>query len=445
MDDSWSTILIKLATVFFVVLANGYFVAAEFAMVSIRRTRLVGLLEEGNKRARIVERFLNNITAFISTCQVGVTIASLVLGWLGEETFAHLFTPPLEQLVSNRLATFVAAHSIATALALIIVTYFHLLLGEYVPKAIALDKTETIALAVARPMLFFEKLFKPAIWTINHSGHLILRLMGLHETDEHAKAYTEEEIRHLIASSEESGHLIEDERTLIDNVFEFTEATVESIMIPRMEIEALEEKLSPREMLTAFERLGYSRMPVYRESLDEIIGILLYKDLSRAERLGETIILESLLRPAAFFPDSVKLHNALARLKRSSAHMALIVDEHGGVEGLVTLEDILEEIVGDISDEHDEIVAKQIREAEDGSLTVSGSLSIKEANRALDLGLPESDSYNTIAGFMMARAGSLMSQGQSVDYNGLRLTVQETARNRIIEARIERLPQTEKV
>jgi CBS domain containing-hemolysin-like protein len=445
MDDSWSTILIKLATVLFVVLANGYFVAAEFAMVSIRRTRIVGLVEEGNKRARIVERFLSDITAFISTCQVGVTIASLVLGWLGEETFAHLFTPPLERLVSNRLATFVAAHSIATALALIIVTYFHLLLGEYVPKAIALEKTETIALAVARPMLFFEKLFKPAIWTINQSGHLILRLLGLHESDEHAKAYTEEEIRHLIASSEESGHLIEDERTLIDNVFEFTEATVESIMIPRMEVEALDEKLSPREMLAAFERLGYSRMPIYRDSLDEIIGILLYKDLSRAERLGETIILENLLRPAAFFPDSVKLNDALARLKRSSAHMALIVDEHGGVEGLVTLEDILEEIVGDISDEHDEIAAKQIREAEDGSLTVSGSLSIKEANRTLDLGLPESDSYHTIAGFMMARAGSLMSQGQSVDYNGLRLTVQETARNRIVEAKIERLPQTEKV
>ncbi len=445
MDESWSSILIKLALVLLVVLANGYFVAAEFALVSVRRSRLNTLVEEGDKRAKIVLRFLDNINAFISTCQVGITVASLVLGWLGEETFAHLLTPLLEKVITNQLAVFLTAHSLATTLALIIVTYFHLLLGEYVPKALALERSETVALLVARPMALFEKVFKAPIWLINKSGDLTLRLFGLHHRDEHAKAYSEDDIRQLVAMSEKSGHLIQDERTLINNVFDFTEATVESIMIPRIEVEALDEKLSPEEMLAVFERLGYSRLPVYRDSLDEVIGILLYKDLSRTARLGETIVLSDLLRPAVFLPDSVKLHDALARLKRSSAHMALIVDEHGGIEGMVTLEDIIEEIVGDISDEHDEIVAKQIRELEDGSHTVNASLSIKEANRTLELGLPESDGYNTIAGFMMARAGSLMAQGQSIEYNGLRLTVQETARNRIIEAKIEKLPPPEKV
>ncbi|MEW6127611.1 MAG: hemolysin family protein [Acidobacteriota bacterium] len=444
MDESWSSILIKIAIVFLVVLANGYFVAAEFAMVTVRPSRIIALIEEGNKSAKAVQHFLDNLTAFISTCQVGVTIASLVLGWLGEETFAHLLAPQLEKIIPAGFPTLLAAHSIATFLALVIVTYFHLLLGEYVPKAIALERAEKVAIAVALPMALFEKVFKLPIWMINKSGDVTLRLLGLHKLDEHAKAYSEDELRHLIAASQKSGHIIEEERTLIDNVFEFTEATVDSIMIPRTEVEALDEKMTPVDMLATFERIGYSRMPVYRDSLDNVIGILLYKDLSRATRIGEMVRLEKLLRPAVFLPDSMKLNDALATLRRTSAHMALIVDEHGGVEGLVTIEDLLEEIVGDISDEHDEMAVKQIVEQSDGSLTVNASISIKEANRALHLNLPESDNYNTIAGFMMARAGKLLSNGETIEYNGLRLTVHATTRNRITEARVERLTQEAK-
>lgn len=445
MDNaSLSSILIRLFLVFLVVLANGYFVAAEFAMVSVRRSRITSLVEDGNKRARIVMRFLDDLTGFISTCQVGITIASLVLGWLGEETLAHLLEPALGKVITGKLATLIAAHSIATALALIIVTYLHLLLGEYMPKAIALERAEKVALAVARPMELFEKAFKLPIWIINKSGAMALRLFGLHATDEHSKAYSEEELRHLIAHSQKSGHLIEDERTLIDNVFDFTEATAGSIMTPRTEIEALDAELSLDEMVATFERLGYSRMPVYRGSLDNLIGVVLYKDISRSVRRGENVTLDKLLRPAVFLPDSVKLHEALGVLRRSSAHMALVVDEHGGVEGLLTLEDLLEEIVGDIRDEHDEIAVKQIIEEAGGSYKVVGSLSIRDANRMLELGLPESDSYNTVAGFMMARAGKLLKEGQSVEYNGLRLTVLATTRNRIIEARLERVEKSQK-
>jgi CBS domain containing-hemolysin-like protein len=439
MGDSLSSILIRLFIVLLVVLANGYFVAAEFAMVSVRRSRIEPLAEDGNKKAKIVLRFLDDLNTFISTCQVGVTVASLVLGWLGEETLAHIFTPILERLIPANVPAVIAAHSIATALALIIVTYFHLLLGEYVPKAIALEKAERLALAVARPMELFEKVFKFFIWLINKSGAICLRLLGLHESDEHSKAYSEDEIRHLISASHKSGHLIEDEQTLIDNVFEFTEATVESIMKPRTEIEALDAALPIDEMVAMFERLGYSRMPVYRNSLDEVIGIVLYKDLSRAARQGQNVQIEEIVRDPVFLPTSIKLNDALGILRKSSAHMAMVVDEHGGVEGLVTLEDLLEEIVGDISDEHDEIAVRQIVEHGDGSYTVMGSLSIRDANRSLDLGLPESDSYHTIAGFMMARAGKLLTQGQEVEYNGMRLSVQSTERNRITEARIEKL------
>ena len=440
MDDpSTGSLLLKLAVVLLLVLANAFFVAAEFAMVSIRRSRIEALAAQGKKRAESVLRVLQDITAFISTVQFGITATSLALGWIGEEAFAHLLQPPLERFIPGSVAPVIGAHSIATALALAIVTYLHLLLGEFVPKAIALDRTERVALGVARPMEIFYRMFKAPIWLINQSGVRVLQLFGLKMKSRHAAAYSEDELRQLIAWSHESGHLIEDERLLISNVFDFTEATVETVMKPRTEIEALDVELSSLEMLDTFEHLGYSRMPVYRDSLDDIVGIMLHKDLSGVVRRNEKIDVETILRPALFIPTNMRLNDALRSLRRSSAHMALVVDEHGGVEGLVTLEDLIEEIVGDISDEHDETAARQIIEQPDGSFTVTGGLSIRDANKRLDLGLPESDSYNTVAGFMMARAGRLLRSGEGVDYNGLRLTVQSTARNRILEARIERV------
>jgi putative hemolysin len=433
------SILWKLAAVLLLVLANGYFVAAEFAIVSVRRSRIEALEAEGNRRARAVLRVMGDITSFISACQFGITVASLLLGWLGEKNLAQLLEPKLDQWLPESISSVVAAHTIATAVALSIVTYLHLLLGEFVPKALALERAERVSLAVARPMALFYRVFKAPIWLINKSGIVTLRLLGLHATDEHAKAYSEEELRNLITASHKSGHLIADEQQLIHNVFDFTDATVESVMTPRTELEALDAELPLEKMLEQFEQIGYSRMPVYRDSLDNVIGIALHKDLGRLVRSGSQASIDEVVRPAVFLPTSMRLNDALRSLRRSSAHMALVVDEHGGVEGLVTLEDLIEEIVGDIRDEHDEVAVRQIVEQSDGSFTVSGRLSIKEANRVLDLGLPESDSYHTVAGFMMARAGRLLRQGESVDYNGLRMTVENISGNRIVEARVERL------
>jgi CBS domain containing-hemolysin-like protein len=437
MEESslWSVIL-KLLAVLLLVLTNGFFVAAEYALVSVRRARIASLVSQGNKRARIVMRVLDNLTSYISATQLGVTLASLALGWVGEDTMAHILEPIFNKALGSW--SVVAAHTTAIALAYVVITYLHVVLGELVPKALSLEKAEAVSLATARPMEIFYKLFKAPIWLLNHSGVRFLRLLGLHATPEHTATYSEEELRQLIALSFKSGHVIEDERRLIDNVFEFTEASVESVMTPRTEIEALDIELSPEEMLDTFEDMGYSRMPVYRGSLDTILGILLHKDLSRLVRRGDSNINE-ILRPAMFLPNSVRLHDALRSLRRSSEHMALVVDEHGGIEGLVTLEDLLEEIVGDIRDEHDEAAVQQIKKLNDDSFKVSGNLSIRDANRRLGLGLPESDSYHTVAGFMMARAGKLLAPGDSVDYNGLRFTVENANRNRIVEAKIERL------
>jgi CBS domain containing-hemolysin-like protein len=287
-------------------------------------------------------------------------------------------------------------------------------------------------------MEIFYHLFKLPIRMLNYSGGLVLRLMGLRSSAEHTAAYSEEELRQLIALSHKSGHLIEDERSLIYNVFDFTEATLADVMVPRMEIEAADAGLAPDELMRRFEETGCSRMPVFRGSLDNIVGILLYKDLSRfARQVVKEQSLESLIRPALLLLTSTRLNDALRRLRASSTHMALAVDEHGGIQGLVTIEDLLEEIVGDIRDEHDEAAVRHVIKHPDNSYTVSGRLSIKEANRRLELGLPESDSYHTVAGFMMERAGRLLRRGESVVYNGLKLTVGATARNRIVEATIE--------
>lgn len=436
--SSLSVVLIKLASVFLLVLANGFFVASEFALVSIRRSRISALVADGNKRARTVMRVLDHLDAFISATQLGITLASLALGWIGEQTLAELFTPVFH-LILPGTASEIAAHTVAVAVAFAVITFLHIVLGELAPKTLALERSERVALLVALPMELFYKTFKAPIWVLNHSGNLVLRLLGLKGSAAHTASYNEEELRQLITLSHKSGHLIEDERQLISNVFDFTEATVEGVMVPRTEIEAVDASLEPVEMLEQFEETGYSRMPVFRESLDNIIGILLHKDLSRIVRRGDSVNLDAIMRPPVFLPTSVMLNDALRRLRRSSEHMALVVDEHGGVEGLVTLEDLIEEIVGDIRDEHDDAAVRQIVEQPDGSFNVKGNLSIRDANKRLELGLPEADSYHTVAGFMMARAGRILQPGESVDYNGLKLTVQSTHGNRIVDTRIERV------
>jgi CBS domain containing-hemolysin-like protein len=439
MDDS--SVLgtsLKLAAVLLLVLANGFFVASEFALVGVRRSRIETMAAEGNRSARTLLRVINQLDAYISATQLGITLASLGLGWIAEATLAHLLTPVFHLILPDTVSE-VAAHSVAVGVAFAIITFLHIVLGELAPKTLALDRAESVALAVAKPMEIFYKIFKAPIWMLNHAGIWVVKIFGLTATAEHATSYSEEELRHLIALSHKSGHLIKDEQELITNVFDFTETTVESVMTPRTEIEAFDAQLSPAEMLEQFENIGYSRMPVYSDSLDNVIGVLLYKDLSHAMRRGSDFNIEIIIRPPVFLPTTVKLHEALRSLRGSSAHMAMVVDEHGGVEGLVTIEDLVEEIVGDIRDEHDEIAMRQVVELSDGNHLVSARLSVKDANKLLELHLPESDSYNTIAGFMMARAGRLLKQGESVDYNGLRFIVESTARNRIVETRIERL------
>jgi CBS domain containing-hemolysin-like protein len=444
MNDASSFVSasLRIVVIFLLVLANGFFVAAEFALVGVRRSRVAALVASGNRKARTLLRVIEQLDAYISATQLGITLASLALGWIGEHTLAHLLKPVFERVLpGSEVSASLAAHSVAIGVAFATITFLHIVLGELAPKTLALERAERVALFVARPMEVFYRVFKAPIWLLNKSGSQVLRLMGLRSSAEATASYSEEELRQLITLSHKSGHLIEDERRLIYNVFDFTESTVADVMVPRVEVEAIDADLPFTEILQRFIETGYSRIPAYRGSMDNVLGILLYKDVARvaSERTSENGLapIEEVIRPSLFLPTSMRLNDALRRLRASSAHMALVVDEHGGVEGMVTLEDLLEEIVGEISDEHDEAAQRQIVKHADESYTVSGRLSIRSANRRLDLGLPESDSYHTIAGFMISRAGRLLRRGESVVYNHLRLTVEKAARNRILAAKIE--------
>ncbi|MGH9845862.1 MAG: hemolysin family protein, partial [Blastocatellia bacterium] len=327
-------VLLKILLVFLLVLANGFFVAVEFALVSVRRARIETLAAAGKRGAGAVLRALDHLDAMLSASQFGITIASLALGAVGESTLAHLLEPVLFRFLPSGTSTLIA-HSIAVAVALAVITYLHLVLGEYAPKAFAIEKAEAIALRTARWMELFYKTFKPFIWLINVSGIKFLKLFNVHFRPGHHTAYTEEEIRHLINLSHESGHLEQDEKNLIHNVFEFADLTAREIMIPRTEVVALEQRASFEEVVRKFQVSGYSRLPVYSEQFDDIVGVLHSKDVMPFLLKADQFELKTILRAPVFIPDTARLGDVLGHLQQSSVHLAIVVDEHSGVEGIL--------------------------------------------------------------------------------------------------------------
>jgi CBS domain containing-hemolysin-like protein len=428
--------LIKILVILLLVLANAFFVAVEFALVSVRRARIETLAASGNSGAEAVLRALDQLDAMLSASQFGITLASLALGAVGESTIAHLLEPVFLRFLPAGVSGLIS-HSIAVAVALAIITYLHLVLGEYAPKAFAIEKAEAISLATARWMQLFYQAFKPFIRFINISGIKLLKIFGVHFRPGHHTVYTEEELRHLINLSHQSGHLQKDEKELIHNVFEFSEMTAREVMIPRTEIVAIEERAGFAEVVHQFQVSGYSRLPIYSENFDNIIGVIHSKDVMPFMLKAQEFNLKKIIRQPVFIPDTAKLGDVLQSLQRSSVHLAIVVDEHSGVEGILTLEDLLEEIVGEIQDEHDEALAAKLRESGEGVFIIDASLSVREANRRFNLNLPESESYKTVAGFLIWRAGRLLDQGDEVRYNDVRFTVERVARRRITRVRME--------
>ncbi|HLM59768.1 MAG TPA: hemolysin family protein, partial [Pyrinomonadaceae bacterium] len=408
--------------VIFLVLANGFFVASEFSLVAVRKSRIEALAAEGSAAAKRLLDLLNNLNVYISATQLGITLASLGLGWVGEPAVAALLEPVLIRIGELTGATFLAAgavlHTISFIIAFSFITFLHIVFGELAPKTAALEISEKVSLWCALPLQIFYKVFSYPIRLLDWTGTKTVRLFGLHPSGEHGSSYTEDEIRQLIIKSEESGHLNKEEGQLIHRVFEFSETTVREAMIPRTEITGVSVDCSLEEIARTFENHGYSRMPVWRDSLDDIVGFIHSKDLMSYLLRPDDFQLEKVLQKPTYIVDTARLEDVLRQMQRAKAHFGFVVDEHGGVEGIITLEDLLEEIVGDISDEHDEEVNEQIHEIQEDVFILDGGLAVRDLNRRLELNLPVSEGYTTIAGFLMSEAGQILNEGEQVKFNG---------------------------
>lgn len=431
--SSWVSIILKVLAVLVLVAINGFFVAAEFAYVGVRRSRIETLAAEGNKSAKRLLNLLNNLNAYLSASQLGITLASLGLGALGE--------PVVEAMLGGVLSAYLpesARHFVSYFIAFLVVTCLHIVLGEQAPKLFGLQLAEKVAMWTALPMLIFYKTFKPLIHALDWASAKTVNLFGLHASSEHASIYTEDEIRQLVKISEESGHLNREERKLINRVFEFSETTVREAMIPRTEIAAIPAASGVEEIARAFRQFGYSRLPVYRESLDDIAGVIHSKDVMPFLLRPKVFRLEKVLQKPVYVVDTARLEDVLRQMQKEKFHFGFVVDEHGGVEGIITLEDLLEEIVGDISDEHDEEVNEQIQKIQDGAYLLDGGLAVRDLNRRLGLNLPVSESYTTVAGFLMNESGQILNEGESVSFNGHVFHIEKVDKRRILRVRLEK-------
>ncbi|HKU77850.1 MAG TPA: hemolysin family protein [Pyrinomonadaceae bacterium] len=429
--SSATAITIKLLAVLLLVAANGFFVAAEFALVGLRASRIETLANQGSRAAKRLMQQLQNLNAYLSACQLGITLASLGLGWIGEPAIARLLEGPLAGWSEAW------RHGIAIFVAFVIITSLHIVLGEQAPKLIGLARAEKVALAVALPMQLFYRIFSLPIRALDWASARTVQLVGINATGEHGSTYTEEELRRLIDISRESGHLRAEERRLIHRVFEFSDTLVREAMVPRTEMAAIPNTCNLEEITKAFDQHRYSRLPVYRESFDDVCGFIHSKDVMPYLLHPEKFKLEDVLQPPLYVVDTARLEHVLRQMQKAKMHFGFVVDEHGGLEGVITLEDLLEEIVGEISDEHDEEVNEQITRIDDKTFQLAGGLAVRDLNRRLKLTVPESESYTTIGGFLMTEAGHVLKPGEVVQHDGLVFKIERVEKRRVMRVKLE--------
>ncbi len=424
-------ILLKLLSVVFLVAANGFFVAAEFALVGVRTSRIETLVAAGNRSAKRLMGLLQNLNAYLSACQLGISLASLALGWIGEPAIARLLEGPLSGLSEAW------RHGIAFFIAFSIITSLHIVLGEQAPKLMGLAVAEKVALTIALPLQLFYRVFSLPIRALDWASVRTVQLIGIKATAEHASTYTEDELRRLVDISRESGLLRAEERRLIHRVFEFSDTLVREAMVPRTEMAAIPSTCNLEQITKAFDQHRYSRLPVYRESLDDVCGFIHSKDVMPYLLHPEKFKLEDVLQPPLYVVDTARLEHVLRQMQKAKMHFGFVVDEHGGLEGIITLEDLLEEIVGDISDEHDEEVNEQITEIDQHIYVLDGGLAVRDLNRRLKLSVPESEAYTTIGGFLMTQAGHVLKPGEVVQYDSLVFKVERVEKRRVMRVRLE--------
>lgn len=429
-------ISVQLIAVLFLVFLNGFFVAAEFSLVKVRQTRLTQLVSEGNKQANFAQKVTQQLDAYLSACQLGITLASLGLGMVGEPVIADKIVTPL-LLLAGMEASDAFVHTVSIAIAFAIITFLHIVLGELAPKSLAIQKAESVSLWVAAPLMLFYKISYPAIWLLNGAANTFLKWLGIEPANEHELAHTEEEIRLLVNQSHKSGHIDQDELKLVDNVFEFSERLAREVMIPRIDITCLYDDNSFQENLEIIRESRHSRFPVAHEEKDRIIGFVHASDFYLTALTEGEADITRFIRPVLTVPESMEISHVLRLMQKRRVQLAIVIDEYGGTAGLITMEDILEEIVGDIQDEFDDNERPDI-ENSNNVLSVSGMTLLTELNDYIPIEI-HSDEVDTIAGWLYSQLNEEVAKGRSVKYKSFLFTITELENHRITRVSITQI------
>ncbi|MCM3145311.1 hemolysin family protein [Brevibacillus sp. MER 51] len=427
--------LFNLILVMILVLLNGFFVATEFAIVKVRESRIAQLASEGNKRAVDVERVLHNLDAYLSACQLGITLASLGLGWLGEPAVAHLLHPVFRYFHLNETVV----TSISFIIAFSVITFLHIVLGELAPKTLAIQYSEKVVLAVAKPIQLFYKIMYPFIQMLNWSASHFLALFHI-SLEPHQEAHTEEEIRILVNESHKSGLIDQTELMLVDNIFDFSETMAREIMVPRTDMVVLNLRDPFDENVKHVQNGRFTRYPVVDGDKDHVVGSLHIKDMLTGLLEGDSHDLQTFMRPILTVPETISISRLLTMLQKQRGQMAIIIDEYGGTAGLVTLEDIMEEIVGDIQDEFDD--ERPEVERSDGMLSLDGRMLLEEVGDYLDIELESSD-VDTLAGWIYMQIDHPPRVGDRVKEGKYEFVVGEVDHYRITRVYVKKVGKAE--
>lgn len=440
---SGSDILTRLLSVFVLITINAFFVAAEFSIVSVRRSRISQLVSAGDVQAKTVQDLQRGLDRLLSTTQLGITLSSLALGWIGEGTMAVLLTVWFAKLpVAETTRTFIV-HSIAVPAAFLLIAYLQIVLGELCPKSVALMYPEQLARVLGAPSLAISRLFNPFIWILNQSTRWLLRLVGIPYTGQGwANRVTPEELQLIISTSTESPGLEEEKRELLNNVFEFTEVLAGEVMVPRTNIVAVSRDATFQELLHEVVSSGHSRYPVMGESLDDIQGIIDFKALAEPMMQGLLPIHASFqdwIRPAQFVSENIALDDLLRLMRRSRQAMVVVVDEYGGTAGLVTLQDLVAEIIGEAPEPEGSDEEPTLQILDEQTFLVQAQTDLEEVNELLDMELPLAEEYQTLGGFLIYQLQKIPIEGETLLYDKYEMTVESADGPRLERIRIHRL------
>jgi CBS domain containing-hemolysin-like protein len=420
--------LVDIFLTIFLVLLNAFFVAAEFAIVKVRSSQIALKAKQGNRMASLASRIITNMDGYLSATQLGITIASLGLGFYGESVVAEILLAAFHKFDLSVSAE--TAHHIAWIIAFALITILHIVFGELAPKSYAIQRSEKTALWVAAPLNAFYWMFRPFIWILNSFSNAVLKLMGITPSKE-SEVHSPEELKLMVEQGKKSGVIEPRKYEIIRNAFDFAERTAKQAMIPRTNVFGVERSMAIDEIILKILENGYSRVPVYEGNLDHVVGIIFAKDLLQKLRDNHDVTLEKIIRPAHNIAANKKLIDIMRDFQNQHIQFAIVIDEFGGTEGIITMEDILEDLVGEIQDEYDSEMPR-IEKISNKKYRVLGSVSLNTLNESLPRPLKEDESYVTLAGMLIYLSGRIPNVGENITFDNFVFTVIKRIKNQII-------------